>query len=216
MEQGGELLRKCRQVEDFVWPQDGRDWLEETGLIETEPEIYDRLLEFRRLVQRWQSAAVLPVDQVLLALSQDVFTSPVELALAHKLAMILRRAVDMNPSWRLPELTEELAVIARNERRFLGFSEDDTGFDPDQYPGKVVVATIHKAKGSGVGPGLPALSQQLRFPIRRRRGYSISPKSGIRAGRSTCRPKRWPSWRPCRPGAIKSVIMRAKPASVPR
>ena len=44
-------------------------------------------------------------------------------------------------------MTEELAVIARNERRFLGFSEDDTGFDPDKYKGKVVVSTIHKAKG---------------------------------------------------------------------
>jgi DNA helicase-2/ATP-dependent DNA helicase PcrA len=49
--------------------------------------------------------------------------------------------------WRLPEMTEELAVVARNERRFLGFSEDDSGFDPDRYRGKVVVATIHKAKG---------------------------------------------------------------------
>ena len=44
-------------------------------------------------------------------------------------------------------LSEELAVIARNERRFLGFSDDDTGFDPDRYKGKVVVATMHKAKG---------------------------------------------------------------------
>ena len=147
VEQTAELLRQCRQVEDFVWPDAGRDWLEETGLLETGPEIYDRLLEFRRAIQRWQSAAILPVDQALLALSQEVFTSPVELAVAHKLAVLLRRASEANPTWRLPELTEELAVIARNERRFLGFSQDDTGFNPDLYPGKVVVATIHKAKG---------------------------------------------------------------------
>ena len=38
-------------------------------------------------------------------------------------------------------------MIARNERRFLGFHEDEMGFDPDSYPGKVVVATMHKAKG---------------------------------------------------------------------
>ena len=37
--------------------------------------------------------------------------------------------------------------IARNERKFIGFSEEDTGFDPEQHKGKVVVATIHKAKG---------------------------------------------------------------------
>jgi DNA helicase-2/ATP-dependent DNA helicase PcrA len=84
---------------------------------------------------------------VLLTLAQDVFSQPAELALSHKLAVLLRRASEAHPSWRLPDLTEELAVIARNERRFLGFSNDDTGFDPDRYPGKVVVATIHKAKG---------------------------------------------------------------------
>jgi DNA helicase-2/ATP-dependent DNA helicase PcrA len=44
-------------------------------------------------------------------------------------------------------LAGELGVIARNERRFLGFSSDDTGFDPDNYKGKVVVSTVHKAKG---------------------------------------------------------------------
>jgi len=42
---------------------------------------------------------------------------------------------------------QELAVIARNERKFLGFASDDTGFDPEEHKGKVVVATVHKAKG---------------------------------------------------------------------
>jgi len=59
----------------------------------------------------------------------------------------VRRAGEAHPEWRLPELTGELAVIARNERRFLGFSEEDTGFNPDAYKGRVVVATMHKAKG---------------------------------------------------------------------
>jgi DNA helicase-2/ATP-dependent DNA helicase PcrA len=44
-------------------------------------------------------------------------------------------------------LTEELAVIARNERRFLGLSDEDTRFDPQRHKGQVVVATVHKAKG---------------------------------------------------------------------
>jgi DNA helicase-2/ATP-dependent DNA helicase PcrA len=52
-----------------------------------------------------------------------------------------------NPSWRLPELIAELEFITKNERRFLGFSQADIGFDPDQHQGEVVVATIHKAKG---------------------------------------------------------------------
>jgi DNA helicase-2/ATP-dependent DNA helicase PcrA len=142
-----ELLRKCAQVEDYLWPSPLHDWLAETGLETSDPQAYHLLTEFRQLVCRWQAAALLPVDQVLLTLAQDVFSQPAELALSHKLAVLLRRASEAHPSWRLPDLTEELAVIARNERRFLGFSNDDTGFDPDRYPGKVVVATIHKAKG---------------------------------------------------------------------
>ena len=56
-------------------------------------------------------------------------------------------ASEANPDWRLPELTNELALIAKNERRFLGLSEQDTGFDPEQHKGEVVVSTMHKAKG---------------------------------------------------------------------
>ncbi|HUV72789.1 MAG TPA: 3'-5' exonuclease, partial [Anaerolineae bacterium] len=80
-------------------------------------------------------------------LAQDLFHEPADLAVAHKLAVVLRRASDLRPDWRLPELTEELAVVARNERRFLGLSTDDIGFDPQRHRGKVVVSTIHKAKG---------------------------------------------------------------------
>lgn len=90
---------------------------------------------------------MLPIDQLVLALAQDLFHEPPDLAITHKLSVLLRRTRDMHPEWRLPDFTEELAVIARNERRFLGFSEDDTGFDPEKHKGQVVVATIHKAKG---------------------------------------------------------------------
>ena len=47
----------------------------------------------------------------------------------------------------MPQLSDELVVIAKNERRFLGFSDSDIGFEPDKYKGKVIVSTIHKAKG---------------------------------------------------------------------
>jgi DNA helicase-2/ATP-dependent DNA helicase PcrA len=142
-----ELLRKCTQVEDFTWPQPDRDWLVSLKLSESDPTIVDELLYFRALVQRWHWLTMLPIDQVVLTLAQDLFTEPTDLAIAHKLAVILRQARDAHLDWRLPELTEEIAVVARNERRFLGFSEDDTGFQPERYKGKVVVSTIHKAKG---------------------------------------------------------------------
>jgi len=76
-----------------------------------------------------------------------MFSPSLRTSLSHKLALVLRQVADDHPEWRLPELTAELAVIAKNERRFIGFSSDDSGFDPDRHRGKVVVTTMHKAKG---------------------------------------------------------------------
>ncbi|MBC8447146.1 MAG: ATP-dependent helicase [Chloroflexi bacterium] len=140
-------LGKCRQVEDFLWPRVHQDWLDGLNLVDEFPVLREQLVTFRGLVRRWQEATLLPIDQLILTLAQDLFQEVADLALAHKLAVLLRRVSQSHPDWRLPELTQELAVIARNERRFLGLSGDDTGFDPERYKGKVVVATIHKAKG---------------------------------------------------------------------
>jgi DNA helicase-2/ATP-dependent DNA helicase PcrA len=140
-------LRKCGFVEDFVWPRAGRDWLANLALADTFPDLHTTLAEFRGLVRRWQSATQLPIDQLLLTLAQDLFREPVDLALALRLAALLRRAKELHRDWQLPELTEELAVIARNERRFLGLGHDDSGFDPARYRGQVVLTTLHKAKG---------------------------------------------------------------------
>jgi DNA helicase-2/ATP-dependent DNA helicase PcrA len=142
-----ELLRKINHLEDFVSPDPGKDWLEELDLQSINSEIYELLIEFRKEIRKWQESVLLPIDQLVLTLAQDFFSETNELAMAHKLAILLRQASNSNPSWRLPQLTEELNVIARNERKFLGFSAQDSGFDPEQYKGKVVITTMHKAKG---------------------------------------------------------------------
>jgi DNA helicase-2/ATP-dependent DNA helicase PcrA len=87
------------------------------------------------------------VDQLVLTLAQDIFTLPPDLALAHKLALVMGQLAHENPQWRLPDLTPHLNEIARNERKFIGFSADDSGFDPDTHKGQVIVSTMHKAKG---------------------------------------------------------------------
>ncbi len=140
------LLRRLVHVEKFIAPNQADDWLSTIGESEAE-HIIQELVEFRVNVQRWLNAVTLPIDQLVLTLAQDVFTEVSDLALAHKLALVLRKAADDHKDWRLPELTSELAVIAKNERRFIGFSSDDSGFDPERHRGKVVVTTMHKAKG---------------------------------------------------------------------
>jgi DNA helicase-2/ATP-dependent DNA helicase PcrA len=147
VKQASELVRKITRVEDYLWPGAEHDWLANLEAAGVAAPLLDTLGEFRRLARRWNNAALLPIDQLVLTLAQDLLTQPSELALAQKLAVLLRQASQIHPDWRLPELNEELLVIARNERRFLGFSGDDTGFDPDQHPGKVAVSTMHRAKG---------------------------------------------------------------------
>jgi DNA helicase II / ATP-dependent DNA helicase PcrA len=149
--QVAQLISKCAEVETFVSPRTDRDWLS-TLTPNPSPdgrgdEVRGELIEFRGIVRRWQGTTALPIDQMILTLSQDLFTAPNDLALAHKLALVLRQVSEDHADWRLPELTGELSLIARNERRFLGFSEDDSGFDPSHHAGKVVVTTMHKAKG---------------------------------------------------------------------
>ncbi len=142
----GDLIRRLVHVEKFIAPNQADDWLSTIGESEA-AHVIEELKEFRVNVQRWLNAVTLPIDQLVLTLAQDVFTEVSDLALAHKLALVLRKAADDHKEWRLPELTSELAVIAKNERRFIGFSSDDSGFDPERHRGKVVVTTMHKAKG---------------------------------------------------------------------
>ncbi len=137
-------IKGCIHVEAYLWPRADRDWL--TDLAPSLPQDEAELLEqFRERARRWHLAATMPIDQLVLTLANDLFAQSHELALARKLAILLRNAAEGQPSFRLPELVQELAVIARNERSFLGFDEQDTGFEPPS--GHVTVATMHKAKG---------------------------------------------------------------------
>lgn len=146
MELVSRALRRCRQVEDFLWPRAGAEALTAIELPDDD-DLVEQALQFRDLARRWQGATTLPIDQLLLTIGQDLFARPADVAITHKLAAVLRQLSQSHPEWRLPELTQELAVIAKNERKFIGFSDDDTGFDPEKHRGKVVVATMHKAKG---------------------------------------------------------------------
>src|SRR6185295_316775 len=88
--------------------------VDDTGRPDAEA-VLTELETFRGLVQRWQGATLLPIDQMILTLAQDLFTEPTDLALAYKLALVLRTASNDHADWRLPELTAELGVVAKNE-----------------------------------------------------------------------------------------------------
>lgn len=140
-----KALARLANVEDFLYPGPGGDWLAGLKLALEQPAIMDDLRNFRVAVQRWLEASVLPIDQLVLTLGRELFTEPSELALTHKLAVVLTGVAETKSSVRLLELADELGIIARNERRFLGFEAADTGYEPKK--GVVTIATMHAAKG---------------------------------------------------------------------
>ncbi len=142
--QAAEWLRRCDVIAYlFPFPTEG---ILEKQFATLSPQAQDELREFRQVARRWQALTLLPIDQLILTLAADIFTTPAELALAHKMARALAQTAQAHPEWQLPELTHELRQIAENERRFLGPTIEE-GFDPEAHKGQVVVATIHKAKG---------------------------------------------------------------------
>ncbi len=139
-------LKKLKHVEQFTAPRD-KDWLLDARTASSAPEKFERLETFRALMQRWQDAALLPIDQLLLTISSDLFKEPAEIATAYSIALHLRGYAETNPEHRLAEYAVELGQIVRNNRKFAGLGEEDDQFDPSGFAGQAVVITHHKAKG---------------------------------------------------------------------
>ena len=140
-----KALGRIDQPERFVFPAPGDDWLDGIGWVD-ESEGFRRVVEaFRTDLRRWCAATVLPIDELILTVGNDLFAGPTELALAHSVAVLLSKRVREQPHLRLPDLAKELEEIAQNRRRILGLNEGALGFEPS--PGKITIATMHAAKG---------------------------------------------------------------------
>lgn len=145
-------LRRCDKVEAYLWPRPDLNWLSDYKPAKDDQAVRAELLDFRKTITHWlEASSQLPIDQLILTIAQDLYQgadvdqAARDLALAHKLAVVLRQIADDHPDYRLPDLAGELDRVASNEAKFIGFGEDDLGFTP--RPGRVTVATMHKAKG---------------------------------------------------------------------
>jgi DNA helicase-2/ATP-dependent DNA helicase PcrA len=145
-------LRRCDKVETYLWPRPDLDWLAGYKPAQEDQIVRAELIDFRKLITRWLEASTrLPIDQLIITIAQDLYQSTDldraarDLALAHKLAVVMRQIAAEDSDYRLPDLAGELDRIANNQQRFIGFGEDDLEFTP--LPGRVTVATMHKAKG---------------------------------------------------------------------
>ena len=144
VQENASKLRKLKKIELFISPAASSDQLvPQADFGQKEIAQFE---DFRRLVIKWHQATLLPIDQLILTVADDIFHDPAELSLSHKIAVFQRQLANQHPDWDLPALLDELKSLARNERRFFGPGEQSE-FNPDEYKGKVVITTAHKAKG---------------------------------------------------------------------
>jgi DNA helicase-2/ATP-dependent DNA helicase PcrA len=147
VEEAARLVKSCNLQEDFIHPRLEKDWLAADGQVNLAPEIFEELKIFQAVLQRWHAASILPVGQLVLTIAQDIFHEPADLATAGRLSSVMEAAANDHPDWGLAAFAGELGEITANRRKFTGLSEEDSGFDPEKHRGKVIVSTVHKAKG---------------------------------------------------------------------
>ena len=103
------------------------------------------LEEIGARASKWLRASILPIDQLVLTVAQDVLTRENDLAIAHSLVLSLRRLGAVNPQLQLADMARELEEIAANRQKYMSNALIESGFEPT--PGVVTVTTMHKAKG---------------------------------------------------------------------
>lgn len=113
--------------------------------VETSAEETRQIEHLAHTAQKWVRASVLPVDQLVLTIAQDILAKENDLAIAHSLAVSLRRAAANNPSLQLKDMAEIVLDIAFNRQKFMSSALIEAGFEP--LPGVITVTTMHKAKG---------------------------------------------------------------------
>jgi len=139
-----DLLKSVQNPELFLSPGPSSAWL--SSIDDSKRDLLPALIEFRDTIIKWQDASILPIDQLILTLSSDIFHTPEELSISYKIANFQKQLSRQHPDWDFPTLLDELKSLARNERRFFSISEDNQ-FNPEDHKGKVVITTAHKAKG---------------------------------------------------------------------
>jgi len=144
---GVNFLQHLKNLEDFIYPQSAEFWLNDNTYSSLSQTTQDLLSAFRNDMALFHQAASLPIDQLVLTIGQTLFTSAAELALWHKLALMLEFSAGLHPEFRLSDFASELTEISSNARKFEGFSDEDLRFNPDNHKGKVFISTYHKAKG---------------------------------------------------------------------
>lgn len=145
------VLRSVKTPESLLFPQTDFDMLAALPSGVLKEEDMAQVGKFVNFLQKIFPLRLLPIDDLVIALSDELFAAQVDevnetdLAIAYQIANVLRRWYDMEPDWRLPELAAQLADIAQGRRYLSVVSPDEGGYEPQ--PGRITLTTQHSAKG---------------------------------------------------------------------
>lgn len=159
------LLRSVFRPELLLFPDDDEDIVDALPAGVATPDDLRLLHEFLLFLRHLFTLRTLPIDDLTLALADELFAyaaplagdprypemhppPPIresDLAIAYQIAGILRRWRDLHPEWRLPELVAELADVASGRRSLPLSSPGEMGYEPQ--PGRISLTTQHSAKG---------------------------------------------------------------------
>ncbi|NLB72136.1 MAG: ATP-dependent helicase [Chloroflexi bacterium] len=140
------LIKALKFTEVYLYPPD-YEWKQAFNGEELSDTQLELLHTYRQAVVRWHRAAILPLDQLILVIAQDLVLQSSEIALIHKLSGLINTLSQNNPHWSVLDLLQQLIDISKNDRAFGTFSPKNDGFNPELYKGQVVIATMHKSKG---------------------------------------------------------------------
>lgn len=148
------IMRSIYHPESFLFPEDATAFANAfPSGVATESEL-QFLEDFHSLLVRAFDLRSLPVDDLILTLSDELFDSlsnnqsgiqEADLAIAYHIASVVRQWRDLQPDWRLPELAAQLADIAEGRRQLRLSRSFEYGYQPT--PGCITLATQHGAKG---------------------------------------------------------------------
>ncbi len=143
------ILRSVHRPESLLFPNSQQEFAEALPAGIADQKEIDHLEQFVTFLQRIFKLRHLPIDDLVLALGEELFAwdeiNELDLSVAFQLASILRRWRDMQPDWRLPELAAELGDVASGRRRLPLTAPTELGYEPKA--GRITLATQHSAKG---------------------------------------------------------------------
>jgi len=137
-----KYLRSQRNVELILSMSDDRSLQMVTEVDDTYIANLEAFYDFTNQIL---ALLELPIDQIILSLSQKLFSDPVDIALCYKISALLRHIDNENIDYQMKDYLNELKLIAQNQRRFIGFEDHENGYNP--IPGQVTISTMHASKG---------------------------------------------------------------------